>query len=237
MSSADDVSDVLTTPDDVLATLDDAANDLTESLSPLKPANGQSLRKNVDDASNDSGTLPVVSASTEEPPMVSHDVEVGLHDATAAEKHTSSEPQVTESPSPPEQAQLHGPNADNADKSDELFATPTPVAEDSIQPPQPQIFRPWTPSYSVTTQAPGTPHTEEVAEPVVIVSEIEDPAIETRPEADVARPKSPWTPSYSVVVQGSPNIPPIELEREVPTEHTVSEVALVDGACKLNGAN
>ncbi|KAJ7739773.1 hypothetical protein DFH07DRAFT_75674 [Mycena maculata] len=113
-----------------------------------------------------------------------------------------------------------------------------------LTPREPEVERPkspWTPSYSVTTQGPGIPASDdlELAElpvlpPPVDVKQLgtnQDDHLETVPvleqtertvtvtsvqdvEAEVppsSEPPRPWTPSYSVVVQGSPLSPPVNL--------------------------
>ncbi|KAH9928599.1 uncharacterized protein B0H18DRAFT_1210133 [Fomitopsis serialis] len=65
----------------------------------------------------------------------------------------------------------------------EDYATDSGVPAEVVEPPP----RPWTPSYSVTSQGPGTPGLKEV---------------EVEPEETTDPPPRPWTPSYTVTTQG-----------------------------------
>ncbi|KAJ7035002.1 hypothetical protein C8F04DRAFT_1099754, partial [Mycena alexandri] len=138
---------------------------------------------------------------------------------------------------------------------------PTPgsllsAAESEIERPK----SPWTPSYSVITQGPGTPAADEEeiaelpalppsinasadaesapipvqAEPTVTVTETEDEQVEV-PATDIPRP---WTPSYSVVVQGSPLISPADADVLVEDEPVVElqqEETLIETSDDIGG--
>ncbi|KAF7312307.1 hypothetical protein MIND_00243700 [Mycena indigotica] len=195
MASVDvDVSSVALVP------LDDAKHDLEDALLSFKPANGgigatEAVENFVDDASNNGGAPPVESIKGFEPPSILVD-DSTIYDAKPVAEElkvtdiTSSEA-TTEEQVQSDLGYSHGEAVDETRHS--------------------EIPRPWTPSYSVTTQGPGTPQTEEVVEPTVAVSEVETGVTEQSSADEISRPKSPWTPSYSVVTQGSPNIPPIQL--------------------------
>ncbi|KAF9046949.1 hypothetical protein BDZ89DRAFT_1033706 [Hymenopellis radicata] len=79
-----------------------------------------------------------------------------------------------------------------------------------------EIERPWTPSYSVLQQGPGTPLVEQadLLEPITVA----DPADVTSSsrEHSLVAESSPslWTPSYSVTNQGTPSPKPHTLEIE-----------------------
>nr|GAT60797.1 predicted protein [Mycena chlorophos] len=172
------------------------------------------LEKTVDDASNESGALPVAVESNGELQNSTHDVAVV--DETASAEEIQEPPEVVET----------------------LAESASDVAEEAPAADQPPS-RPWTPSYSVTTQGPGTPQAEEQEQPVepvelIVTVSDEVPAVETNPELDDARPKSPWTPSYSVVVQGSPNVPAIELDADAIQGVTAEEELVVEEAAPLD---
>jgi hypothetical protein len=108
-----------------------------------------------------------------------------------------------------QQPEEHAPQTETQETLDEPQADgsveETPAAHalgapsDGERPPS----RPWTPSYSVTTQ----PSAEEVEEPVAQPDEREEAtqqALATPADAE-APPSRPWTPSYSVTNQQGPD--------------------------------
>ncbi|KAF8920284.1 hypothetical protein CPB85DRAFT_624385 [Mucidula mucida] len=79
-----------------------------------------------------------------------------------------------------------------------------------------EIERPWTPSYSVLQQGPGTPLVEkpDLLEPIIVADHADVKS--STPEHSPVPTSSPslWTPSYSVTSQGTPSPKPHTLEVE-----------------------
>ncbi|KAF7327614.1 hypothetical protein MKEN_00340600 [Mycena kentingensis (nom. inval.)] len=192
----------------VLNPLNDASPDDHQHPNAAVAEIVQQLTKTIDDASNAPPVVIEAPTDAEEGAgaLSSVDSEIVAPQEPPADEQPAMLSETLPEVTPVVQASL----VDDEDEADEPTQTPDSATLNKADP----ISRPFTPSYSVTRQGPGTPSAdEELSEPIVTVSEVEDPIPEVQPPRDDApRPASPWTQSYSVVVQGSPNTTPIELE-------------------------
>ncbi|KAJ7494687.1 hypothetical protein B0H11DRAFT_913266 [Mycena galericulata] len=177
----------------------------------------------------------------EEPPratVVSDDADPVVSDQIIQEINTQEEPESKDEPT-------------NSVAEDQTEQGPTEITEENLSADtdasqlltthESELERPkspWTPSYSVTTQGPGIPTSDEVdvadlpvlPPPVVqlvasldehprsdpVLAQIEPTVTVTNVQDEVevpplSDPPRPWTPSYSVVVQGSPLSTPVDL--------------------------